>query len=248
MKLDMYHRLLAMQASRRTVLKGAAAVGALECRGIARPTAASSHGAGRSPGRDPENSGRRQGVSPPMPIGRRSASCASAPTKQNVSEGEFAGVELTLHGPQQPEPPQRPVPRLPEAVGGLYRRQDQLDRPRPGRLQRAPAAVDRHRHRRLRHRRDGRAVRGRRLRQGPRLRDARLGQAADRDGRLRRLSAGAGRHLERQDLSHLHRRRLPYLQLPHRRLLRSGPRHGVEGRRRRGRMGPADAPGRRCRR
>ena len=33
-----------------------------------------------------------------MPIGRRSASSASAPTKANVAEGEFAGVELTFMG------------------------------------------------------------------------------------------------------------------------------------------------------
>ena len=39
------------------------------------------------------------------------------PTKANVKPGEFAGVELLLHGPQQPEPPQLPVPRLLEAVG-----------------------------------------------------------------------------------------------------------------------------------
>jgi hypothetical protein len=88
-----------------------------------------------------------------------------------------------LHGPEQPEPAQLPVPRLPEAVGGLYRRQDQLDRPRPGRLQRPPAAVDRHRHRRFRHHRDGRAVRGRHRRQGPARRDAGLGQDPDRHGR-----------------------------------------------------------------
>ena len=89
-----------------------------------------------------------------------------------------------LHGPQQPEPAQRAVPRLPEAVGGLYRRQDQLDRPRPGRLQPPPAAGDRDRNGRFRHPRNGRALRRRRLRQGPRLGDAGLGQEADRDGRL----------------------------------------------------------------
>ena len=33
-----------------------------------------------------------------MPTGRRSARCASAPTKANVEEGEFAGVELTFMG------------------------------------------------------------------------------------------------------------------------------------------------------
>ncbi len=143
------------------------------------------------------------------------------PTKETVAEGEFAGRRADLHGAQQPEPAQLPVPRLPEALGGLHRRQDQLDRPRAGRLQRAPAAVDRHRHGRLRHHRDGRAVRGRRARQGARVRDARLGQGPDRHGRLRRLPEGAGRHLGRQDLPDLDRRRLPHLRLPHR-LFRRG--------------------------
>ena len=62
------------------------------------------------------------------------------------------------------------------------------------------------------------------------------------------LPEAAGRHLERQDLPHLHRRRLPQLQLPHRRVLRRRPRQGLEGRGRRRRMGRAAAPGSRCRR
>ena len=37
---------------------------------------------------------------------------------------------------------------------------------------------------------------------------------ADRGGRPRRLPEGAGRHLGRQDLPHHHRRRLPHLRLP----------------------------------
>ena len=130
------------------------------------------------------------------------------------------GRRALLHGTQQPEPPQLALPRIPEAVGGLYGRENLLDRPRAGRLQPATAAGDRDRHCRLRHPRDGRTFRRRRLRQGTCLGNAGLGQEADRYRRLRRLSEAAGRDLERQDLSRHHRRRLPQFQLPDRRLLR----------------------------
>ena len=72
--------------------------------------------------------------------------------------GRIRRGRADLHGSEQPEPAQFPVPRLPCPVGGLYRRQDQLDRSRPGRLQRAAPAVDRHRHGRFRHHGNGRAV------------------------------------------------------------------------------------------
>ena len=146
-------------------------------------------GAGRACAPRSSRSPASAPASRPTPTGRRSARSASSATKANVKEGEFAGVELTLHGPQQPEPAQRAVPRPAEAVGGIYRRQDHLDRPRAGRLQRPPAAGGRDRHGRLRRHRDGRAVRGRRLRQGPGFRSAGLGQEAGRYGRLCRLPA-----------------------------------------------------------
>ena len=147
------------------------------------------------------------------------------PDQGQCRRGRVRRRRAHLHGAQQPEPPQRFVPRLPEAVGGLYRRQDQLDRPRSGGLQSAPAAVDRHGHGRLRHRRDGRALRGRHGRPRPPRRDARLGEGADRGRRPRRLPAAAGRHLGRQDLSDQHRRRLPHLRVSHRLFHRSGD-HG----------------------
>ncbi len=143
------------------------------------------------------------------------------------------GRRAVLHGPQQPEPPQRAVPRLPEAWADYTGAKINWIDLAQADYNAAPAAVDRHRHGRLRHHRDGRSLRGRRLRQGPALRDAGLGQDADRHGRLCRLPQGAGRHLGWQDLSHLHRRRLPQLQLPHRLLRRRRPRRGLEGRRRR---------------
>ena len=195
-------------------------------------------GARRPARRDPEDPRGRHGLAHRRRLaeGRR-----DVPRRhQGHGAGRRApGRRAHLHGAQQPEPAQLPLPRLPEALGDLHRRQHQLDRPRPGRLQRPPAAGDRHRHRRFRRHRDGRALRGRRLRQGARLGDARLGGRAHRHARLRELPAGPGRHLGRQDLPHLHRRRLPHLRLPHRRLLRPHPRRGLEGRRQRRRVGRA---------
>ena len=106
-----------------------------------------------------------------------------------MQEGEFAGVELTFMGLNNQNLHNflfRGFLKPWEAYTG---RDDQLDRPRPGRLQRPPAAVDRDRHGRLRHHRDGCALRGRRLRQGARLGDAGLGPRADRYGRLCRATS-----------------------------------------------------------
>ena len=140
----------------------------------------------KSARRDPEDSRSWQGLAHRCRLaeGRR-----DVPRRHQgqCGRGGVRRRRADLHGTQQPEPAQLAVPRLLEAVGDLYRRQDQLDRPGAGRLQRPPAAVDRHRHRRFRHHRDGRAVRGRHRRQGPARRDARLGEDADRRGRPRRL-------------------------------------------------------------
>ena len=226
-----------MQANRRSVLKGAA-VGASGRDRRARHVFRTRAG-GRSAHADPADSRRQQGLSDR----RRLAEGRRALPRRDQGEREgrrVQGRRAHLHGTQQSEPAQPAVPRLPEAVGGLHGRQDHLDRSRPGRLQPAPAAGHRDRHGRLRHHRDGRAVRGRCLRQGPGLGDARLGQDPDRHGRLCRLPEGAGRHLERQDLPHLDRRRLPQLQLSHRLLLRSRPGQGLEGCGRPRRMGRAE--------
>ena len=225
MRLDAFNRLLQMQASRRSILKGAAGAGAVAALGSAGLLGPMSPFTGTASAqelgacRNPEDPRRRQGFADGCRLaeGRRDVPWAD---QGNVQGRRIRRGRADLHGPQQPEPPQPPVPRLPEAVGDLYRRQDQLDRPRPGRLQSAPAAVDRHRHGGLRHHRDGRALRGRHRRQGPARRDARLGEDPDRHGRLRQLPEAAGRHMGRQDLSHHHRWRLPYLLVSHRLLRR----------------------------
>ena len=162
-------------------------------------------------------------------------------TKANVKEGEFKGVELTLHGTQQPESAQPAVPRLPETVGSLHGREADLDRSRPGRLQSAAAAgasrparstsTSSRWARRSRAMSAARAWR-RRCRTGSK-------RQIDMDDYVGYLKA-AGRNLERQDLPHLDRRRLPQLQLSHRLLLRCRPGQGLEGCGRPGRMGRAE--------
>ena len=97
-------------------------------------------------------------------------------TKANVKEGEFAGVELTFMGLNNQNLHNvlfRGFLKPWEAYTGAKITWIDLAQ---ADYNAAPAAVDRDRHRRLRHPRDGRALRGRRLRQGPRLGDARLGQ------------------------------------------------------------------------
>ena len=167
MKVELFNLL-----TRRTVLKGGAAAAALGVAGVSalpKPARADLRAdllqiPGVGKGSPTDADWQKVGE---MCLGRHQAERQGRRVR---------GRRAHLHGPQQPEPAQPPVPRLPEAVGGLYRRQDHLDRPRAGRLQPAPAAGDRHRHGRFRHHRDGRAVRRRRLRQGPRLGDAGLGQ------------------------------------------------------------------------
>ena len=236
-----------MRPNRRTVLKGAASAAALGTTGALGTFSDRRAGAGQSARANPANSGCRQ---------RRANRCRLAEGRRALprpDQGERQGRRVQgrralLHGTQQPEPSQPALPRLPEAVGGLYGRENLLDRSRAGRLQPATAAGDRDRHGRLRHPRNGRPVRGRRLRQGPGLGDAGLGQEADRYRRLCRLSEAAGRDLERQDLSRHHRRRLPQLQLPDRLFLRPRAGQGLEGRRQRRANGACRRPGSRSRR
>ena len=175
MKPAIHDRLVRAGASRRELLKTVSGLGAMAALGAFGTPLRSAFAQSRPAGGNAQDPGRRQGPADRCRLAEGRRDVPRPDQGQIVKEGEFAGRRAHLHGAQQPEPAQLPVPRLPEAVGGLYRRQDHLDRPRPGRLQPAPAAGDRDRHGRLRHHRDGRAVRGRRLRQGPRLGDAGLG-------------------------------------------------------------------------
>ena len=111
----------------------------------------------------------------------------SAPTKANVKEGEFKGVELTFMGLNNQNLHNllfRGFLKPWEAYTGA--KINWIDLAQAD-YNAAPATVHRDRHGRLRHHRDGRAVRGRCLRQGPGLGHARLGQ--DRRSRWTTMSA-----------------------------------------------------------
>jgi multiple sugar transport system substrate-binding protein len=95
-KVDLYHRLMAGQASRRDVLKGAAALGALGATG----------GLGRMPSAFAQDNVRTEILKIPG-VGKGSPTDADwqkvgemclGGTKQTVKEGEFNGVELTFMG------------------------------------------------------------------------------------------------------------------------------------------------------
>ena len=227
MKIQMYERLMQLQASRRSVLKGAASAGAIAATssGGVLGTASRALRAGQSSRRDPEDPGRRRGVSPPMPTGRRSASSASAPTKANVAEGEFAGVELTFMGLNNQNLHNflfRGFLKPWEAyTGAKINWIDLAQADYNPRLQQsiATGTVD------FDIVEMGAPFEGDTAGRGLLDEMPDWVKAADRGGRPRRLSAAAGRHLGRQDLPHHHRRRLPHLRLSHGLFHRSGD-HG----------------------
>ena len=99
MRLDTYERLMAMQASRRRVLKGAASVAAL--------AAGSSSGVLGTVSSALAQDNLRAEILKIPGVGTGSPTDADwqkvgelclGPTKANVAEGEFAGVELTFMG------------------------------------------------------------------------------------------------------------------------------------------------------
>ena len=196
MKTDVYDRLLRLQMARRSVLKGTAGMGAAAALGVL----------GTWPTRVGAQSDLRTQILQIPGVGMGSptdgdwqqvgALCLEA-TKANVAAGEFAGVELTFMGLNNQNLHnflfRGFLKPWEEYTGATISWIDLAQADYNARS----AAVDRDRHGRFRHPRDGRAVRGRRLRQGARFRDARLGRGADRDGRLCRLPQGAGRDLGR---------------------------------------------------
>ena len=98
MKVDHYRRLMAMQMSRRRMMQGAASLGALAAAGGglgAGPASAEAHGDVRAeilkiPG---------VGMGSPTDADwQRVGELCLGATRENVAEGEFAGVELTFMG------------------------------------------------------------------------------------------------------------------------------------------------------
>lgn len=95
MKLELYNRVMAMQASRRSFMKGAAA--------LAAGTALSGTFAGRALAQDDLRAQILQipGVGKGSPTDadwQKVGELCLGATKANVAEGEFAGVELTFMG------------------------------------------------------------------------------------------------------------------------------------------------------
>ena len=96
MKVEIYNTLMRGQMSRRNMLRGATAMGAMAALGpMALPKAANAQGNVRAeilkiPG---VNMG-----SPTEADWRKVGEVCLGPTKANVAEGEFAGVELTFFG------------------------------------------------------------------------------------------------------------------------------------------------------
>ena len=103
MKLEVYNRLLQMQASRRSILKGAAGAGAVAALGSAGLVSPFSPMTGKALAQD----NLRAEILKIPGVGKGSPTDADwqkvgelclGGTKETVKEGEFAGVELTFMG------------------------------------------------------------------------------------------------------------------------------------------------------
>ena len=126
------NKLMAMQRSRRDVLKGAAGAAAL---------AASSSILSSTPSFAEDSvvsqilkiPGAGNG-SPTDADWQKVGELCLGPTKANVKPGEFAGVKFSFMGLNNQNLHNFLFRGFLNAVGGLHRREDQMDRSRPGRL------------------------------------------------------------------------------------------------------------------
>ncbi|MEZ5670524.1 MAG: sugar ABC transporter substrate-binding protein [Alphaproteobacteria bacterium] len=99
MKVEVYNRLMAMQSSRRRVLKGAAGAGALAVGGVAALRTASKPAFAQSDLRAEILKIPGVGMGSPTDADwQKVGELCLGPTKEVVQEGEFAGVELTFMG------------------------------------------------------------------------------------------------------------------------------------------------------
>ncbi len=215
MKVGIFEHLVRAGATRRDVLKGAASMAAL--------AAASTGTLGALTRQASAQDNLRAEILKIPGVGKGSPTdadwqkvgelCLGA-TKASVKEGEFAGVELTFMGLNNQNLHNflfRGFLAPWEAyTGAKISWIDLAQADYNARLQQSIATGTV----RLRHHRDGRALRRRHRQQGPARRDARLGGYPDRSRRPRELPQASGGHLGRQDLPHQHRWRLPHLRLP----------------------------------
>lgn len=93
MKVEIYNAVAGKRLSRRRLLQSAAAIGALA--GVGMPAAAQSGGDLRA--QLLQIPGVRKGA-PTEADWRKVGEMCLGQTKENVAEGEFAGVELTFMG------------------------------------------------------------------------------------------------------------------------------------------------------
>ncbi|HTO81752.1 MAG TPA: sugar ABC transporter substrate-binding protein, partial [Methylomirabilota bacterium] len=96
MKVELYNRMLAMQANRRAVLKGAAA-GALAATGVLGMSSGHAPAADSLRAQILQIPGVNKG-SPGDADWQKVGELCLEPTKKNVTEGEFKGVELSFMG------------------------------------------------------------------------------------------------------------------------------------------------------
>ncbi len=223
MRVHIYEHLMAMQRSRRELLKGAA--------GAAAAVAASSPILWPTPSFAQDSvvaqimkiPGAGNG-SPTDADWQKVGELCLGPTKANVQPGEFKGVEFSFMGLNNQNLHNflfRGFLKPWEAyTGAKIKWIDLAQADYNARLQQsiATGTVD------FDILEMGAPFEGDMGGKGLALGDAGLGEEADRYRRYRRLPEAAGRHLERQDLSRHDRQRLPHDQLPHRLFLRSRPR------------------------
>ena len=95
MKIELYNQYVRSQMNRRSVLKGAASVGALAAMGGAAPAFAGSHSGVRAEIMKIPGVGMG---SPGDPEWQKVGELCMGPVKERVAEGEFKGVELTFMG------------------------------------------------------------------------------------------------------------------------------------------------------
>ena len=99
MKVEFYNRLLAMQASRRKLLKGAASMGAASALGGAGVFGTIAGALGQDDLRVQLMAIPGVGMGQPQDAEwQQVGALCLGPTKSNVAEGEFAGVQLTFMG------------------------------------------------------------------------------------------------------------------------------------------------------
>ena len=155
MRVQEYNRLLGLQTNRRKLLQGAAAIAAVSATGVLGK-------AGRALAQDDLRAQILQipGVGKGSPTDadwQKVGELCLGATKANVKEGEFDGVELTFMGLNNQNLHNllfRGFLKPWEAYTGA--KINWIDLAQAD-YNAAPAAVDRHRHGRFRHHRDGRA-------------------------------------------------------------------------------------------